>query len=52
MLESARMATGVDPDNTAVTTSLPLRNGTRTMSAPVSFLSFSMKCASGNANVP
>src|SRR5216683_6803954 len=52
MLERARMATGVDPDSTAFTTSLPLLKGIRTISAPVSCLSFSMKCASGNENVP
>ena len=52
MLDSASTATGVDPPSTAFTTSPPPRNGTRTMSAPVSRLSFSMKYASGNANVP
>src|SRR5262245_41296208 len=52
MLESGRIATGVVPDSTALTTSLPLLKGMRTISAPVSCLSFSMKCARGNENVP
>jgi hypothetical protein len=36
MLDRARMATGVDPDRTALTTPLPPLNGTRTISAPCS----------------
>src|SRR5262245_64781746 len=35
MLESARIATGVDPDSTALTTSLPLLKGMRTISYAV-----------------
>jgi hypothetical protein len=51
MLESASSATGVEPDRTAVTTSLPPRNGTSTRSTPDSRLSFSMKYTSGNEKV-
>ena len=52
MLDRPRNAICVEPATTALTISLPLRNGTRTMSMPLSLLSFSMKYASMNENVP
>ena len=52
MLLSPSRAIGVVPDMMALTTSLPLRNGTRTMSMPCVFFSFSMNCTSTNENVP
>ena len=46
--DSPENATGVVPDSTPLTVSPPPRNGTRTMSAPVSFLKFSMNTQSGS----
>ena len=43
---------GVEPATTALTISLPLRNGTRTMSMPLSLFNLSMKYASMNEKVP
>ena len=43
MLDKPRNTIGVEPEIIAVTISLPLRNGTRTMSMPCFLFSWSMK---------